>query len=441
MTLAPAEALSSVNLPVTVPLGGVQAAANAQVPTELARVDQTQSFLGGLLSVGLSGTVTRTGAVSVRPDGDALLVSVPIQASFRATPGGVGASLARDFGGAATIRLRLQPYLTTDWQAGVKVSSDYTWTDPLSVDLGQGVKISVRSLVDAQVRAQLDRVAEQIAAAVREGANLRTRATALWGTVQQPWPLPVPGNAYALVRPLGVKVAPLTLTPEALNTSIGVTFDLRAALGQPPRPTPTPLPPLKLEQPGPAGAELSVPVTLPYPELSRLLSGYAARPLVLDVPTHPTVQVSRITLKAAGEKLHAVVEVSISGPLGLKVAATVDVRGVPILDADGQGISLKQVTVHTRPEGVTGRVLGWLADARAQAYLTRAAHIDLRGRLNEARAEAQRRLPYSPVPSLTVGGKVGALRLSSISVTPSALNVVARASGQLDVTVDAGKLK
>lgn len=441
-TLAPAEALSGVNLPITVPLSGLQAAANAHAPSELARVEQTQSFLGGLLSVGLAGTVTRAGQVSVQPDGDALLVSLPIQAAFRDTPSGVGAGLARDFGGAATIRLRLTPYLTPNWEAGVKVSSDYAWTDPLSVDLGQGIKISVRSLVDSQIRAQLGKVSAQIEAAVRGGAKLRGRATDLWATVQRPWQLPLAGQAYALVKPVEVRAAPFVLTEGALKTTLGATFDLRAALGQAPAVTPAPLPALKVGDMPPSGAELSVPVALPFPELSRLASQYAAKEkLTLDVPTHPTVQVLGVTLKAAGTKVQAAVKVQISGPLGLRVGATVDVAGVPTLDAGGQSLSLKNVTVQTRREGLTGRVIGWLADARAQAYLTRAAHVDLSGRLAQARAEAQSRLPYSPTAGLTVSGEVGQLALTSLTVTPTALNVTAKASGKLSVVVEADKLK
>ena len=54
---------STLAVPVTVPLAGVQVAANARVPAEFARLDETRSYLGGLLSVKLSGTVTRAGSV------------------------------------------------------------------------------------------------------------------------------------------------------------------------------------------------------------------------------------------------------------------------------------------------------------------------------------------------------------------------------------------
>lgn len=449
MTAAPASALSpgaqsSLTLPVTVPLAGVQGAANARVPAEFARVDESREFAGGLLSVRLTGTVTRAGHVSVKPapEGDALIVSVPIRANFRAEPAGLGSVLARDFGGAATVSLRVQPFITPDWQAGAKVTGDYAWTDPLSVDLAQGVRVSVQSLVDPQVRAQLDRVAADVARAIREGADLRARAGALWARAGQPWTLPTPEPAYARVTPRSLSVTPFRFTPQALKLMVGATFDLGAGLGRAPAQTPTPLPPLKVAASPAPGVTLSVPVRLPYPELSQAATREATRrTFPLPVPLSPTLRVERVTVTPRGQKLNAAVTVSVSGPLGLKVRATADVAGTPTLDPSGRIVTLGGVTVTTRREGLTGRVIGWLADARAQAYLRQAARFDLTGQLTQVRGQVQSRLPFTPAPGVTLSGTVGALRLTGFQVAPDALVVTAAAGGELAAAVDAGKVR
>ncbi|GAA5513738.1 hypothetical protein Dcar01_02483 [Deinococcus carri] len=444
MTASPATALSSLTLPLTVPLAGVQQAANARVPGEFARLDETREFLGGLLSVKLTGTVTRAGHVTVRPtpEGDALLVSVPIRAAFRAEPAGLGSFLARDFGGAATVSLRVAPFVTPEWEAGAKVTGDYTWTDPLSVELTQGVKVSVQSLVDGQVRAQLDRVAAEVAKAVREGANLRTRAGTLWARAQQPWTLPTPDPAYARVTPRSLTVSPPRFTPDALKLTVGATFDLKAGLGRAPAVPATPLPPLKVAAPPPAGVDLRVPVRLPYPELSQAATRAAGeRTFTLPLPLSPTLHVDRVTVTPRGTRLNAAVTVTVSGPLGLRVQATADVAGTPTLDPTGRVVTLSGVTVTTRREGLTGRVIGWLADERAQAELTRATRFDLTPQLERARGQVQARLPFTPAPGVRLAGTVGPLRLTGLNVTPDALVVTAAATGQLQATVDAGAVR
>ena len=440
--MSSAGALSSVTLPITVPLSGVQAAANARVPAVFAKVDQEQSFLGGLVSVNLTGTVTRAGAITVKPDGDALLVSVPIRAEMHAAPGGVGSVLARDFGGSATVTLRVKPFVTPDWQAGADIKGEYAWTDPLSVELMQGVKVSVQSLVDSQVRSQLDRVAADVSRAVREGAQLRQRAGTLWAKVQQPWVLPAPEPAFALVNPVNVTVTPFRFTPDALKLTLGTTFNLKAGLGRAPAVTSVPLPALNVRDAIPDGVDLTVPVLLPFDELSRMATAYAARETVtLPVPTSPTVQATRVTVKPAGPKLLVTVQVQVRGPLGLKVNATVDVTGTPKLDATGRTVTLAGVTVRTRREGLSGKVISLLADARAQAYVTRAARFDLTPHLEKARAQAQAKLPMTPTPGLQLGGTVGPLKLTGLMVQPQNLIVQAAATGQLQVRVDAGALR
>lgn len=440
----PVPALSTVTLPVQVPLAGVQEAANARVPSEFARLDETREFLGGLLSVRLTGTVTRAGHVSVKPtpEGDALIVSVPIRAAFRAEPAGLGSFLARDFGGAATVSLRVRPFVTPEWEAGAQVTGEVIWTDPLGVDLKPGVRVSVQSLVDGQVRAQLDRVAAEVARGVREGADLRVRAGTLWVRVQQPWTLPTPDPAYARVTPRALTVSPFRFTPEALGLTVGAAFDLEAGLGRAPALEPVPLPPLKVA-PSPAlGVDLRVPVRLPYPELSRAATRAAAeRPLTLPVPLSPTLRVTGMTVTPRGRKLNAAVTVTVAGPLGLKIQATTDVTGTPTLDPSGRVVTLSGVTVSTRRGGLTGRVVGWLADTRAQAYLARAARFDLAPRLAEAQRQMQARLPFTPAPGVELSGTVGPLRLTAFSVTSEALVVTAAASGGLRATVDVGKLR
>lgn len=440
-----AAGISTVVLPVTVPLAGVQQAANARVPLELARVDQTQNFLGGLLRVHLTGTVTRTGPVRVQPapEGDALLLSLPLRAAFRATPGGTGAFLARDFGGAATVSVRVTPMVNADWNAGVKVSSAYEWTDPLSVELAPGVNVSVQSLVDTQVRAQLDRITADVEKAVRDGANLRTRAGTLWARVQRPWTVPTPEalgtGAYALVQPQTLSVTPLRFTPDALKLSVGATLNLNAALGRAPTAlTPRPLPALTVTPQLTPGVDLQVPIRLPLADLSAAATRYAAtQTFTLPVPTHPTLRVTGVTLRSAAPRLNATLTLRLQGPLGLNLPVTVDLTGLPRLAPDGHTLSMTNVTVTTRRDGLTTRVLGWLADARAQAFLARAAQVDLTPHLARAQREIQARLPFSPVLGVELRGTVGPLRLSGLTVTADALSATAAATGQLDVKVDA----
>lgn len=438
----PAPGLSSVTLPIRVPLSSLQAAAAARTPELLAEVNQDQSFLGGLLKVNLAGQVRRSGPVTLTPDGEALLLSMPITARLTATPNGLTDLLTRDFSGSALVTARIVPTLSETWEAGVKVSADYRWTDPMNFELTRGVRVSVQPLVDPQIRAQLDGVTARIGQAVRDGANLRPRAEAVWAKLQQPWRLPLPEAAYATVTPRSLNTTPFRFEGGAAQLTVAATFEARAALGLAAPVTARPLPPLQVGPPdGPTadpGVQLNLPIALPYPELSEAVTRYAGRQeTTLQAPLSPKVRINRIDLTPKGKQLQASANLTLRA-LGLQVGATVDILGTPRLE--GRVLVLSDVTVHTRPSGLTQRLLGWLADRRVQGFLASRARVDTSPYLDQALGHLRRALPFTPTPGLRLSGEVRGLRLSRLDVHPGALILSGEVQGQLNAEVQADQL-
>ncbi len=91
----------------------------------------------------------------------------------------------------------------------------------------------------------------------------------------------------------------------------------------------------------------------------------------------------------------------------------------------------------THREGLSGRLIGLLADARVTAYLARLARVELGPRLSEWQAQAQARLPFSPVAGIEVEGTVTQLAVTGLEVSPDALLLTAVTGGDLRVTLKA----
>lgn len=142
-----------------------------------------------------------------------------------------------------------------------------------------------------------------------------------------------------------------------------------------------------LQPPARPAASLTLPLRLPYPELSRLGTAWAAgQTFTLPLPTAPSLRVTKLQFSAAGPRLNVTLSVQSSGLLGLK--ATFDLSGRPVLDVAGQVLTLEDIAVSTHREGLSGRLIGLLADARVTAYLTRLARVDLGPRLAALQAQA-----------------------------------------------------
>lgn len=194
-----------------------------------------------------------------------------------------------------------------------------------------------------------------------------------------------------------------------------------------------------LQPPARPAASLTLPLRLPYPELSRLGTAWAAgQTFTLPLPTAPSLRVTKLQFSAAGPRLNVTLSVQSSGLLGLK--ATFDLSGRPVLDVAGQVLTLEDIAVSTHREGLSGRLIGLLADARVTAYLTRLARVDLGPRLAALQAQAQARLPFSALEGTEVTGTVTHLAVTGLEVTPDALVLIAAAGGALQVTLKDGRL-
>ena len=456
---------SSLALRISIPLSSLKAVALARLPAVLGSIDQQQTLVGGVVTVHLRGEVRRSGDLTLVPEGDGLRLSLPVTATFRATPVGLGANglqeaLARDFSGAAVVTAHVTPVIGADWNAGLGVQADYRWTAPLSFELLRGVTINVQTLIDPQIRSRLGSVSEALNASLRTGLKLRERATDLWGRLSQPWTLPGIEGSYVQIRPQGLSVTPISFGTDAASLTLGGSFVALAGLAQTglsqtgsgqmgsgqtesrqmPVPVPsTPLPPLRVGPPPSRGVQLEVPVTLAYQQLSDLATRYALSQAqqALPLPLSPRLSVQQVVLSTpAPGQLNAAVSLTVRA-LGLSVAATVDVSGTPRLE--GQVLSLQGVSVKTRAGSLSGRVLGWLADGRVQALLQQRARFDLEPELKRAQAALQTRLPSRVSSSMVLSGQVGRLALKSLRVLPQGVVVLTQAQGDLEARVDLGK--
>lgn len=456
---------SSLALRISIPLSSLKAAALARLPAVLGSIDQQQTLVGGVVTVQLRGEVRRSGDLTLVPEGDGLRLSLPVTATFRATPVGLGTNglqeaLARDFSGAAVVTAHVTPVIGADWNAGLGVQADYRWTAPLSFELLRGVTINVQALIDPQIRSRLGSVSEALNASLRTGLKLRERATDLWGRLSQPWTLPGIEGSYVQIRPQGLSVTPISFGTDAASLTLGGSFVALAGLAQTglsqtgsgqmgsgqtesrqmPVPVPsTPLPPLRVGPPPSRGVQLEVPVTLAYQQLSDLATRYARAQAqqALPLPLSPRLSVQQVVLSTpAPGQLNAAVSLTVRA-LGLSVAATVDVSGTPRLE--GQVLSLQGVSVKTRAGSLSGRVLGWLADGRVQALLQQRARFDLEPELKRAQAALQTRLPSRVSSSVVLSGQVGRLALKSLRVLPQGVVALTQAQGDLEARVDLGK--
>lgn len=427
-------ATSHLSVPISVSYARLQTVVNQNVPLVLAPIDVSQAVAGGVLgTVRFEGQVARTSHVRVSGQGGSLVLTLPVRVNLKATYG-----VTSTFGGEANVSVRLTPRLNPDYTVTVQAATDLTWTDPLSFELAPGVRIPVSALVEGVVRTQLDVLARRLESEIARAADLRTQANAAWQALHQPWKLPAPEPAFAKVTVEKLAATPIKTTNDALTLNLQADFDASAWIGgNAPGKVAVPLlPDLVIRQADRTGVDLEVPIRVPYATLSGAMTAYAARrEYPLPVALKPTVRIRKVTVTPKGDNLGAAVDVTLRA-LGLNVNATLDVTGRPTLDARTGELRLVDVTVRTRPTGLTARVLGWLADRRVQDFLVKNARYDTSKDAARLLATVRSNLPFSPTPNVTLTGRVKTVDLRRISVTPSAVVLTGRVEGDVRATVN-----
>ncbi|PYE56677.1 uncharacterized protein DUF4403 [Deinococcus yavapaiensis KR-236] len=427
-------ATSHLSVPVSVSYARLQTVVNENVPVVLAPMDVSQAVAGGVLgTVRFSGQVTRTSHVRVSGQEGSLVMTLPVRVNLEATYG-----VTRKFGGEASVSVRLTPELHSDYTVTVRAATDLAWTDPLSFELAPGVRVPVTTLVEGVVRTQLDVLARRLETEIARAADLRTRASTAWQALHQPWKLPAPEPAFAKVTVEKLAATPIKTTNDALTMNVQADFDASAWIGgNAPGAVAVPLlPDLVIREVDRTGVQLEVPIQVPYAVLSNAMTAFAARQgYPLAVPLKPTVRVHKVTVTPRGDLLNAATDVTVRA-LGLRVNATLDVTGRPVLDAKTGALSFTNVTVRTRPTGLTARVLGWLADRRVQDFLIRNALYDTTKDAARLLATVRSKLPFSPVPNVTLTGQVREVDVRSLRVTPSGVVLTGRVEGDVRAIVD-----
>lgn len=272
-------AISTLRVPLAIPLDDLQATLERQVPRTLWTVSQQRRTcvpprrvqalgvdLGRTPAVACRVTgQARRGAIALSGSGQDLLIRLPVSARLTAQdPAGLLAGETATGTADATLRARLS--VTPDWRVVARVDVTYDWSREPGIDfLGQ------RVLFTAQADRQLATVVAQVERELERAfarTPLRPRVAEAWrhGFAVERLGTGSPA-AWLRVTPRAIGVGGWQVSGRQLVVDLAVAAQTTSVIGpRPPTPPATPLP-AQAQRLAPPGAALTVPLLVPYPEL------------------------------------------------------------------------------------------------------------------------------------------------------------------------------
>ena len=308
------EGFSVVAADIEIALGQIRRSLEGELPTHLWSINRPDAQCVGpkqtriigitlkspTIRCDLTGQVTR-GAIALRGRGDELIVTMPIHAEVTAS--NIAGIVKHETAKAqANVTARVRVSINPDWSAQGRVSIDYNWTQPPTIDL-LGQKLTFANQADKRLKKlvrRLERTLEQEIARL----DLRSQIEPVWE------------RAFT-VQSLNEKDPSvwLRLTPQALSyngysasqNSLLVKMRLDASteviVGEKPlAPEATTLPDQRLEAAPDAQLALTIPVIAQYsqlvPVIERALAKRAER--VFVVPAMGDRMIEILSVNAYG---------------------------------------------------------------------------------------------------------------------------------------------
>jgi hypothetical protein len=476
--LPPAQSVSSIVAPISIPLAVIRDAAERGAPKGVnGRVDNPAPQL--IQNADIQWTVQR-GALALSGMQDTLALTAPLNGTLNATgsvsgevQNAIGSALGSLFGGNAakqlgsinikqinanadirgSVAVQAKPQLTANWRlepglaAQVNLSESSLNLSGVRLNVGGQVKPVIDRTVNEQLAAVQQRIRNDPAledSARREWAKIcrsiqlqTPRAATLAGTAAMP-------DLWLEMKPTRAVAAQPRVDANAVTLTLGLEAETRITSAKTTPECPFPAT-LTIVPPSAGQVKIGMPIDLPFTEVDRIVQAQiVGKTFPEDGKSAVTINVKRASVTPSGDRL--LISMLVSGSekksfMGFGGEATIHIWGNPALDRAQQVLRLTDVQLAIESEAVFG-LLGSAAKI-AMPYLQRAlaerAVIDLKPIAADARDRVAAVLAelQKDDNGVKVTADVSVIRLAAIAFDAKTLRVIAEAEGAVNATITA----
>ncbi|PKV66986.1 DUF4403 family protein [Pontibacter ramchanderi] len=433
--------LSSISIPVSIPLAAIEEKLNQELQGALYKDDN-------LNDDNLMVTVLKKGRMTIRAEQDKLYFSVPLQVHAKGRWNWEPCKACPSFSKTEAtsfdmvVRTESRFGLTDDYKVNTITSGNFEWGDTKPyITLGP-IKIGLTRFIEPAMKQQMNTIARQLDKEIQNRLNLRQYVADTWVQLQQPVKLDDQLNAWLTVKPQEVRMAPLYAHNGSLHTRLGISSFIHVNTnGKPQAQVNKTLPRLIIDSRLSDDIQIGLTATVPYTQASNLMQQQVANQTYTfdDGKSQLTVKDAAIT--PSGEQLVLMLAVDGKTKAGLftkKLVGKVYLRGTPYYDAQTASIKLRDVDYDLHTKDMLLNTASWLAKNKFKDMIQSQVNIPVQSQLTDVRNLLQQTLNQSGRlhESVLLRGAVSELALENIYLSPAGIQAVVNARGNLTATID-----
>ena len=346
-----------------------------------------------------------------------------------------------EFGGGAALTGTTSLTVLPDWTLKSATSTSLNWTQNPWIDLNPPfghIKVSIADKVQPKVAPLLASAGAKIDQAVA-GVPLRAMAAKGWAALGQPLQLSDNPKAYLRIVPLAAGFGGIEGQGDDVVIKTMFSGRLIASLGPDAGSVPTPLPlPENTVLPGNPGLDILVSARADYAEMKRQLEARLAdKPITL--PGGRTISIRGVEFGAQGKRLLVTVRFRLKSGFFLLpgVSGTVYLLGTPRYDNDTRRLFIDDFDFVPETEQYLAQKADWLLHGVFVSAIQKHLDFDFHAQVDPLFARLRAGVSQVAVaPGVTFSASFKELRLSGIHVGQDALFLQAHAvgDGRLDLS-------
>lgn len=434
--------LSTLSVPVTVPIGALTDRLNRELQGELYRDDKLE---GDNVAV----VVSKALPLTLNADNDKLSLRLPLHIKAK----------GRWLWEPCKICPKVDKVEETEFDlvakssSKVKLGDDYRLISDSDIDFEWGdqrpelhlgpLTIGLARFVEPVLRRQLKDIGERVDRELGSKLTIKPALERAWAQVQQPVLLDARTQTWLVITPQALKISPLRAEDGKLFMRVGVTSFLETLIGPKPQVTINrKLPPLLTDNRLSDDAQITVGGEVPYTEATRL----AREQLVNRVFTFnqkDQVTVKDVEVLGAGQRLVLMLGVdgqTHAGFIKKKLLGKVYLKATPYYDAPTQTIRLRDVDFTLDTKDRLLKAANWLVHGNLRQRLEQQLAFPVKGQLEQARAMIQGFLDQPPAGALPkgirIGGKLTTFEPGALYLTEKSIRATLVAKGAVNLKLE-----
>lgn len=419
--------LSTINLPVEIPLQEVQKQINAELKGLLYE-DSSMEDNDFVIKI------WKRNNIIIQAEGELFKIMVPLRVWTKAglDLGGFGLNIAETKETEFELDLNFISKISIDenWDILTQTTGNgFEWVKKPVIKIGF-FEISLASFAEGMIKGQQEKISLMLDSQVSGQLKIKEHIQKAWNKIQEPLLLSEEYNAWLKVTPENTTATNFQGDGNMARAILGISAATHVGK-RPEESDEIPLPPLQTVNQINDKFSIGMIAEISQDQASKLLQENLVNKIFTSDNGKRTVTITSADLYGSGESI--VIKAGLAGD----VDGTVYLSGIPYYNETDQTLGIKNLDYDLNTKNRLVKTANWFAKTRFISEMEEAFKIPLGKEIAEAKQAIQENLDQKQIAEgVTLDGSLSGLSPSEVYITPTSIVAVVVATGHARIKIE-----